>query len=379
MIFHALSKLPINKRKKPIYVISNDTLVENPVIQKHIDRELCKIRAAGKQILFPHNPNLFVVKKTTPSIKDTFWVNLIANGYPAPNKWFRWCTQRMKINPTSEYITKHKILSKSVILVLGTRKAESTDRAKSMKKYENANGSKLSKHSLPNSYVYAPLADFSNDDVWTYLLQVPNFWGSNNKDLLTLYRNASGECPLVVESGTASCGNSRFGCWVCTVVRKDKSMENLIENGEEWMEAMLNFRNWLVDISQQDNQKIPDSYNQKISYGPLLLKTRKAIFEELLNLQRTTNQNLISQEEVDYINLVFRKDSKTEITDGLYQWDVLLKNQKSISLIADYNPLKSNRKRIGNMSITAAEIINSKKISALDFNECEKLTRVFYY
>lgn len=379
MIFQAISKLPVENRNKAIHIISNDTLVENPVVQKHIDKELIKIREAGKRLLFPHKPHLFVVKKTTPSLKDTFWINLIGNGYPAPNKWFRWCTQRMKINPTVDYIKNNKLLSKEVILVLGTRKAESTDRAKSMNKYENENGSKLRKHTLANSFVYAPLADLSHNDVWSYLLQVPNYWGTDNKQLLTLYKNASGECPLIIETGSASCGNSRFGCWVCTVVKKDKSMQNLIDNGEEWMEDMLDFRNWLIEIREQDNQIFPAKHTEKISYGPLLLKTRKSIFEKLLCLQETLDRKLISQDEVDYIKNIFKKESKSEICNGLYQWEILLKNNKSVSLVADYNPLESNRKRIGSMVIVAAQIINKKSITGNDFKEYENLTRVFYF
>ena len=56
--------------------------------------------------------------------------------------------------------------------------------------------------SLPNSFVYTPLEDWTNDDVWFFLMQVRNPWGYNNKDLLTMYQGASegGECPLVVDS-----------------------------------------------------------------------------------------------------------------------------------------------------------------------------------
>ncbi len=106
----------------------------------------------------------------------------------------------------------------------------------------------LSRHStLPNAFVYTPIRDYSLDDVWTYLLQVPNPWGANNDDLLALYRNSTaGECPLVVDTTTPSCGSSRFGCWVCTVVTKDKAMEAMIDNGDEWLEPLLELRDFLA-------------------------------------------------------------------------------------------------------------------------------------
>ena len=80
-------------------------------------------------------------------------------------------------------------------------------------------------------------------------MQVRNPWGYNNKDLLTMYQGASedGECPLVVDTSTPSCGDSRFGCWVCTLVEKDRSMQAMIQNDEEkeWMLPLLELRNEL--------------------------------------------------------------------------------------------------------------------------------------
>ena len=93
------------------------------------------------------------------------------------------------------------------------------------------------------------MENWSNDDVWTFLMQTPNPWGYSNKDLLSMYQGASpdGECPLVVDATTPSCGDSRFGCWVCTLVDKDKSMSAMIQNDEEkeWMLPLLELRNEL--------------------------------------------------------------------------------------------------------------------------------------
>ncbi|MFO5494217.1 MAG: DNA phosphorothioation system sulfurtransferase DndC, partial [Cuspidothrix sp.] len=72
------------------------------------------------------------------------------------------------------------------------------------------------------------------------------------------YRGATAdnECPLVVDTSTPSCGDSRFGCWVCTLVNKDKSMEAMIQNDEEkeWMQPLLDMRNEL-DIRDDRNKR----------------------------------------------------------------------------------------------------------------------------
>src|SRR5262249_16283910 len=196
----------------------------------------------------------FETEKVTPKVDRSFWVNLIGRGYPAPSRRFRWCTERLKIEPADDFIKARVAEFGEVVMVLGVRSAESATRAQVMS-FHRIKGSALSRHSsLLNAFVYAPIESFTVDDVWTYLLQNQSPWGNDNRDLVAMYRNAqAGECPLVVDKTTPSCGNSRFGCWVCTVVERDRSMEALIECGEEWLEPLLEFRDLLSDT--QDPQK----------------------------------------------------------------------------------------------------------------------------
>ncbi len=256
LVWTAISALPPEKRTKPVHVISTDTLVEQPIVSTWVDGSHESIRhAAGKQGLpiVPH--------KLTPDVKDSFWVNLIGKGYPAPRKKFRWCTERMKIKPSNKFIRDVVRENGEAILVLGTRKAESQRRARNMKEHEQRRvRERLTPNaSLPNSLVYTPIEDWTNDDVWLYLMQVKNPWGYTNKSLLGMYQGASadGECPLVVDSSTPSCGDSRFGCWVCTVVDKDRSMEAMIKNDEEkvWMTPLLHLRNELGDFTAERERR----------------------------------------------------------------------------------------------------------------------------
>jgi DNA sulfur modification protein DndC len=89
-------------------------------------------------------------------------------------------------------------------------------------------------------------------------MQCENPWGGDNHDLFTMYRGATAdnECPLVVDTSTPSCGDSRFGCWVCTLVSKDKSMEAMIQNDEEkeWLQPLLDIRNDL-DIKNDRHRR----------------------------------------------------------------------------------------------------------------------------
>lgn len=308
-VFYALSRLPKDLLKKEIHVLSNDTLVENPKVVEFIDYQLERIRHAGRTGLFSHNPNLFHVVKTVPKLEDTFWLNLIGKGYPAPNRWFRWCTERMKINPTSAYITKTVNKHGRAIILLGTRKDESTNRSKSIKQYEIA-GMRLRKHVLPNAFVFAPLSNLSNQDVWRYLQSVTNPWESDNQRLVELYYKAydTTECPLVIDTTTPSCGNSRFGCWVCTVVDRDKSMMGMIATGEKWMSPLLEFRDWLAEIRSDSTMRDTRRRTGQEGMGPFLMPVRKDMLERLLQVEKQVGYQLISLPELSAIQLQWNFD-----------------------------------------------------------------------
>jgi DNA sulfur modification protein DndC len=293
MVWSALSELPPERRTKPVYVISSDTLVETPVIVHYIDQTLERIRSAALQHGLP-----FQTQKVAPTVDQSFWVNLLGRGYPAPSRRFRWCTERLKIQPADAFIKARVAEFGEVVMVLGVRSSESATRAQVMS-FHRIKGSPLSRHSsLLNAFVYAPIESFSVDDVWTYLLQNASPWGSDNRDLVAMYRNAqAGECPLVVDKTTPSCGNSRFGCWVCTVVERDRSMEAMIDSGEEWLEPLLEFRDRLSETQDPEKKRIFREFRRRTGQvnfipnsdtpipGPYKLEFCKELLRSLLETQ----------------------------------------------------------------------------------------------
>ena len=346
MIWTALRSLPSKECTKPVYVIAADTLVETPKIVEYIDTNLHNINQAAREAGLP-----FSAHKVEPRIDDSFWVNLIGRGYPAPSKTFRWCTERLKIDPANQFISDRVTEHGEVVVVLGVRKSESATRAQVMNLHR-IKGSVLSRHSsLANAFVYTPIEDFSVDDVWTYLLQVPSPWGNNNRDLATLYRNAqAGECPLVVDTTTPSCGNSRFGCWVCTVVTKDKSMEAMIDSGEEWMQPLLDYRDTLAETQdpaakaqlrqykRRNGKVMTDKTGIPQRWGPYTLRTRKELLRRLLSTQvlvrrdgPNRHEELITHAELERIRRIWRaeehdwKDSVPrivqEVTGEEHAWE----------------------------------------------------------
>ena len=272
LIYSALLQLKPTQRHKHIYVVSSDTLVETPVVVGLIDHIIDTINFQAKLNKLP-----MTAHKVIPEIEKTFWVNLLGRGYPAPTQSFRWCTERMKIDPVSKFITQKAVESGEVIVVLGSRKQESANRAKAIKKHKMAH-SNLGRHnSLANAYTYMPIVHWSANDVWEYLLSAPCPWQGDNQLLFELYKGSNqGECPLVLDKSTPSCGNSRFGCWTCTVVTEDKALHGLIESGETWMQPLLDFRNMLFKTTAPDAKSIYRNTKRRTGKVHYLSLTEKA-------------------------------------------------------------------------------------------------------
>ena len=334
LVWMALSELPADKLKKTVHVISTDTLVESPVVALWATESLRKMKERAKAAELPIIPH-----RLTPTTTNTFWVNLIGRGYPYPRRDFRWCTDRLKIDASNRFIKEVLDAESEAILVLGSRKAESATRKAVMEGYEKKRyRENLSPNgSFPNSYVFTPIENWQNDNVWQFLMQYENPWGHSNKALLAMYSGASadGECPLVIDTSTPSCGNSRFGCWVCTMVAEDKSMAAMIQNDEEksWMLPMLDFRNyiagdWETDRRRRDFRRRDGHltwYNDRLVHGPYTQETREDFLRRLLQVEKLVHEigpdsikevPLITMEELKLIRQIWL-DEFHEFEDNL--------------------------------------------------------------
>jgi len=331
LIWKAIANLSIEQRTKPVHVISTDTLVENPVIAKWVEASLATMQANAIAQSMPIYPN-----RLTPSIQDRFWVNLIGKGYPAPRPKFRWCTDRLKINPSNKFIQELSEANGEAILVLGQRRGESAVRDDVMNKYQGSTRARLSRNGNPRLsrvWVFLPIEDWTSDDVWEYLVTEQNPWGIDNQQLFQIYRGATpdAECPIVVDTSTPSCGDSRFGCFVCTMVAQDKSMQAMIQNDnqKQWMKPMLDFRNNYLAVDDRelrDFRRMDGSllfFNERLVHGPYLQEYRAQLLRELLKTQKqvseaediqSLNVDLITIEELDEIRRIWVED-KGEIED----------------------------------------------------------------
>lgn len=322
LVWLALLEMKPEERFKPVHIITTDTLVENPAVSVWVERSLELMNQKAAEESLPIYAHIL-----TPEVKNTFFVNLIGRGYPAPRHKFRWCTERLKIKPTDAFIQSVVKENGEAIIVLGTRKAESSARAGRMKKFEEGRKREFLSQSttLQNAFVYSPIEDWENDDVWIFLMQFENPWGNDNADLLDMYRGATAdnECPLVVDTTTPSCGNSRFGCWVCTMVEQDKSMAAMIQNDaeKEWMKPLLDFRNRELkpedlkdDHDKRDFRRmsghvslyetVDENGEERSIPGPYTQSARADFLRKLLKVQMELRQIEGAPKEVHNLDLI---------------------------------------------------------------------------
>ena len=289
---------------KPVFVLSSDTRLEVPDVSDYVALSLKKIEKAAEYLHLP----LFV-RIVHPSAKESFWGKLIGKGYPPPSIWFRWCTSNMKIKPSRREITDITKRYGSVIILLGTRVSESSQRGRTMRARESNSRGLNPHHEIPNALVATPIADWSTTHVWEFLENHDCPWGGDHSYMFTLYKQAGGgECPAIADLYTPPCGGSRFGCWTCTVVKEDKSLKGFIQSGEEYLQPLIEFRNWLIELRDKPGYRSDVKRNGNAGPGPFLPHARQEILDRLLSLEKKTVLSLVNDAELNYIQIEWAKE-----------------------------------------------------------------------
>ena len=152
---------------------------------------------------------------------------------------------------------------------------------------------------------------------------MPNPFADINQDLSILYSDAAGgECPVIHDPSQQTCAGSRFGCWTCTVVSEDKSINQMIASEKEIYDVaklakLAAFRDRL-----RDERNIPENRVQgrnrrgvtlvkddgTVGTGSYTMEYRKGLLKDLLKLQDEVEMELISREELNFIEQVWNEE-----------------------------------------------------------------------
>jgi DNA sulfur modification protein DndC len=283
-----------------IDVIYCDTGVENPVLDVYVKGLFRKLSREFRTKKLPFKTTIL-----SAPIRERFFVRIIGRGYPPPTNNFRWCTKALRIKPVARFIAR--AARGDAIVALGLRRSESIQRDRSIKERgddiwqtQTAGGQKYR--------LFLPILDLSVPDIWETIFFLDSVSSVEAQVLSDLYRGASGECPIVKSPLAPPCATGRFGCWTCTVVRKDKSSQSLIEAGHVELLPFLKFRNWLAEIRNDPCRRWSIRRNRTAGLGPFTLEARAEILSEIRKLEQLTATEIISAEELKEIHRLWAMD-----------------------------------------------------------------------
>lgn len=299
VLLHSTIETLLEIKEPPkITIIHCDTLIENPIIQKNSYVFIENLRN------FLDSSDLdFEIKILKPV--QTYWHSLIGKGYPLPNTMFRWCQRTLKIKPSEDYM--RSIQNNNAVVMVGLRKDESKSRNKNIEdnildNYQIKRRSKLK--------YFAPIMDLTETDIWEFLISNKTLWNGSYQNIIDIYKGARGECPLIPEVGNkvaSGCG-SRFGCWMCTLVKEDKSLKNQSIEDKALL-PLINFRQWVIDFVKNDDNHFKYMRNGKpAKRGCLTFKARKIIFKTLQNLEKEMGISILSKDDIKNIKIQWKKD-----------------------------------------------------------------------
>jgi len=261
------------RRGKPveIHVVYADTGLEIPTLHTQALRFLQAVKGLYPEI------GVHIAK---PHPEESFWVQLIGKGYPPPHNRFRWCTRRLKIAPMDRLV--QSLPGRKAILT-GVRLGESDARDTRLllscsRGGECGQGVLFQEAKRLNALYVAPIAFWRECWVWDYLNFVAPSLGYPTGALEEIYGGR----------------DTRFGCWTCTVVRRDKAMARALENGHAHLRPLYEFREWLWSWTRDPETRVKRKDGKP---GRLSLEARLEIYRRLKEVEERLGVKLVTPEE----------------------------------------------------------------------------------
>ena len=293
LLVQAIVNTPCLHRK--VYVVFCDTGVENPIVTDFVRYAFRQVNSFTKRNNLPIST--YIVR---PKKKNRFWIKVIGRGCPPPTNRFRWCTDKLRVNPLRDFCIKHKLTN--VTTILGVRKGESHQRDRTIKKYVKQS-KYLRYYDSVNRLYYCPIFNYSVADVWSCLSNGSVFSNRFYSRLERIY-GINDKCKNNMDMSNGY----RMGCWVCTVVRKDKSAEDLVKRGYTQLEPYLRFRDWISSFRDNPRYRRKKRRNGSKGPGPITIQGRRLILSKLLKLQKEVKKKLITDSDLDFIYREWERD-----------------------------------------------------------------------
>lgn len=323
-----------NQLHKKTYIINSNTLAELPPLLEHLKKSLKSIQKYSDE-----KDLLIEVYEVVPLKQHTLNVQLLGVGMPPPSRQFRWCTSKLKVQPIERKL-KELFPDGKFISVVGSRRDESSDRKARIEKQSKVNSHLKINDRFPNADNLYPIEYWNTKNIWEYIF-TQNEKIIDTDFLWNLYSDASNkdakECSFAgaggknITEGNLGCGQSRFGCWQCYVVRdNDKSLDGLLKSGYDNIELYKEYREKYWNVAQSGWENTRDVYShrtqqreffdEKYNRGKMtkpkgvLLKIRKIFFVEMLKLNSHLSYDIINIDEIHLIQKRWLEEGDLELT-----------------------------------------------------------------
>jgi len=302
LTYHVLKRS--RKRSRPVHVVYCDTGVEIPVVRDHALATLTKLRKEALSASVPLRVHI-----ARPALDDRYFVKVIGRGYPPPSFMFRWCTDRLRIYPVRRIIAKYPDCN---TVLLGLRRGESQERDRTIAAHHDDGAPFFLRSESKGVRLFAPMIKFHLNDVWEVNTSDSEPNSIDSAALATLYKHASGECPTIREQVGAPCGKGRFGCWTCTVVRRDRAVISMIQQDRRYisLSPLLRFRDWLIEMKCQEDMREVRRRNGAAGPGPFTLAARLLILNQLKEAELLSRYVLLRPAEERRIHQLWKMDAK---------------------------------------------------------------------
>lgn len=305
-------------RVPPILVIHSSTGIENPIVSTLALAELKKMVHYGKQ----HGLDVRTLVGE-PDLNSTWQCRVLGGrALPAYPNTRADCSVDLKAQPNRRLINQVMRLSrdfegwKSPVVLTGVRQGESAARDQRIAhRDERAEGTWTNDSGDLRA---SPILDFTESDVWEHLgLCGASVFESYSKfeGVMDFYRSmGNSSCVIVADmkmkGANAPCG-ARSGCWACTRVGSDRSVENMIESDEErfsFLRPLNRLRNYLSnsqynwELRQYVGRTINDGYIE-IAADTFSPETLRKLLIYTLTAERLSGVGIISPEQLIAIDL----------------------------------------------------------------------------
>lgn len=300
LTYQALMSLD-RRTDRRLTVVYCDTGVDVPLVASLVRRTLRRLKAEAKADSVP-----LAVAIARPPLADRYFVKVIGRGYPPPSNKFRWCTDRLRINPVRRVLRSGR--GDERIVLLGVRHGESAQRDRTLRKHAGEGEYYLRQTGQRGTFIFSPILNYRVEDVWATIEQSAPPFCIDGPRLTKLYKEAGGECPSIRDPHGTPCGKGRFGCWTCTVVRKDHAMTSMIAEGHTELTPLLRWRDWLMTIRDEPTYRCEVRRNGALGPGPFTLRARREILRRLLAAEKQSPWKLISAPEIDIIRQLWKSD-----------------------------------------------------------------------